>query len=73
MILNPKKLGLAAAIASALYQAVMIIIASVITVIQNKAMMLAGLAGMSLISIPLTCALHFCYAYVLAMAYNRLK
>ncbi len=73
MSLNPKNLGLAAAITSALSQIV-------ITAMQFAFALFNGqigtgqigiVSGYLLVNLPLTCVLYFCTAYVLAKVYNR--
>jgi hypothetical protein len=72
MQFNPHKLGLAAAFASLLYQGIMLAATMILAAMYGQNITLAGIAGVSLVGIPVTCILHYAYAFIVAKAYNKL-
>lgn len=72
MSLNPKNLGLAAAITAVLSQTI-ITLAQTIWTIGPAQTNFSMLGAYLLVTIPINGVIYFCTAYVLAKLYNRLN
>lgn len=71
MVLNSNKLGIAAAIATGIYQLALLVLASIISM-RTAPGLIGQLVSGSLINIPATMAVSYIYAFILGFSYNKL-